>query len=432
MKAEVVAIGTELLLGQIIDTNSAWIGEQLALAGIDCHRQVKVGDNLGRIVEALRDSLARADAVIICGGLGPTQDDLTRDALAQLMGVELRRDETIAARIAAMFAGRGRQMPANNLRQADVPEGASTIPQQPGTAPGLVCPVGDKVLYAVPGVPYEMQEMVAGTVIPELRRRLGETSAIVSRMLRTWGESESGVAERVAGRVDALDASGNPTIAFLASGIEGIKVRITAKAHDAASACSMLDDEEAQLRAILGDIVFGLDDDSMESVVLRQLGEQGLTLAVAESLTGGLMAARLCSVPGASAHFRGGVVAYAPEVKFSLLGVPEGPVVTEAAAQAMAEGVRRTLGADVGLATTGVAGPSEEEGVPVGTVFVGLALGGSAESVRLRLPGDRERIRSFSTISAFDLLRRRLLARTPTRPCPRGRPGYELGRVLRA
>jgi nicotinamide-nucleotide amidase len=416
MKAEVVAIGTELLLGQIIDTNSAWIGEQLALAGIDCHRQVKVGDNLGRIVEALRDSLARADAVIICGGLGPTQDDLTRDALAQLMGVELRRDETIAARIAAMFAGRGRQMPANNLRQADVPEGASTIPQQPGTAPGLVCPVGDKVLYAVPGVPYEMQEMVAGTVIPELRRRLGETSAIVSRMLRTWGESESGVAERVAGRVDALDASGNPTIAFLASGIEGIKVRITAKAHDAASACSMLDDEEAQLRAILGDIVFGLDDDSMESVVLRQLGEHGLTLAVAESLTGGLMAARLCSVPGASAHFRGGVVAYAPEVKFSLLGVPEGPVVTEAAAQAMAEGVRRTLGADVGLATTGVAGPSEEEGVPVGTVFVGLALGGSAESVRLRLPGDRERIRIFSTISAFDLLRRRLLARTPTRP----------------
>jgi nicotinamide-nucleotide amidase len=415
MKAEVVAIGTELLLGQIVDTNSAWIGEQLALAGIDCHRQVKVGDNLGRIVEALRDSLSRADAVVICGGLGPTQDDLTRDALAQLMGVELRRDDAIAARIAAMFRARGREMPANNLRQADVPERASTIPQQPGTAPGLICPMGDKVLYAVPGVPYEMQEMVAGTVIPDLRRRAHETSAIVSRMLRTWGESESGVAERVAGRVDALDPTGNPTIAFLASGIEGIKVRITAKAADAAIATAMLDEEEAKLRAILGDVVFGLDDDTMESVVLGLLGQQGLTLGVAESVTGGLMAARLCSVPGASEHFRGGVVAYASEVKFSLLGVPEGPVVTEAAARAMAEGARRALGADVGLATTGVAGPTEEEDVPVGTVFVGLALGEGSEAARLRLPGDRERIRGFATISAFDLLRRRLLQRATTR-----------------
>ncbi len=410
MRAEVLAIGTELLLGQIIDTNSSWIGEQLALAGIDCLRHVRVGDNIARMVEAMEEALGRADALIICGGLGPTQDDLTRDAIAQVMGVGLVRDEAIVARITKMFASRGREMPANNLRQADVPEGAWTIPQQPGTAPGLVCPVGDKVIYAVPGVPYEMREMVSGTIIPDLQVRAGQPAVILSRTLRTWGQSESGLAEMVAGRIDALDITGNPTIAFLASGIEGIKVRVTAKAGDEAGALALLDAEEAELRAILGQLVFGLDDTTMEAAVLALLKARGLTLGVAESVTGGLMAARVCAVPGASEVFRGGIVAYASDVKFSLLGVPEGPVVSAAAAQAMAEGVRRALGTDVALATTGVAGPTEQEGVAVGTVFVGLARADGSEAVELRLPGDRERVRNFATIGAFDLLRRRLQA----------------------
>jgi nicotinamide-nucleotide amidase len=410
MKAEVVAIGTELLLGQIVDTNSSWIGEHLALAGIDCHRQVKVGDNPARMVEAIRDALDRADAVIVCGGLGPTQDDVTREAIAEVMGVPLVRDEVVVERIRAMFAARGRDMPANNLRQADVPVGATTIPQQPGTAPGLVCPVGDKVIYAMPGVPAEMQEMLAGTVIPDLRRRSGDTSVILSRVLRTWGQSESGVAEMLAGRIDALDPTGNPTIAFLASGIEGIKVRITAKAADEAGARALLDAEEDEVRAILGELVFGTDEETMEAAVLSLLERAGLSLALAESVTGGLMASRVCAVPGASNCFQGGVVAYTNHVKSDLLDVPEGPVVSEAAARAMADGVRRRLSADVGLSTTGVAGPDEEEGVPVGTVFVGLSLAESSEAVALRLPGDRQRIRNFATISAFDLLRRRLLA----------------------
>ena len=211
-----------------------------------------------------------------------------------------------------MFEARGRDMPANNLRQADVPVGATTMAQQPGTAPGLVCPVGDKVVYAVPGVPSEMKEMLAGTVIPDLRRRSGDTSVILSRVLRTWGQSESGVAEQLADRVDALEPGGNPTIAFLASGIEGIKVRITAKAADAAAAAGILDDEERQVRAVLGDLVFGLDEETMESAVARLLAGAGLTVGLVESLTGGLMASRLSLAARPYGVFGGGLVLEGP------------------------------------------------------------------------------------------------------------------------
>lgn len=416
MKVEVVAIGTELLLGQIVDTNSSWIGEQLALAGIDSHYQTKVGDNPARLEAVLNLALSRSDAVICCGGLGPTQDDLSRDVIAQVMGVELALDQTIADRIEAMFTSRGRTMPENNLRQAMVPVGATTMAQQPGTAPGLVCPIpssvegGDeKVIYAVPGVPYEMKEMVSGTVIPDLTARSGQSAVIRSRVLRTWGTSESALSEMLADRISELDAAGNPTIAFLASGVEGLKVRITAKSPTEEAAITELDREEAVLRPILGDIVFGLDDQNMEAVVMGLLAEQGLTVAVAESLTGGYVAGRLCAVPGASQTFQGGVVAYQSRIKFDLLGLAEGPVVTEAAALAMAHGVRRLLGADIGLATTGVAGPDEAEGKPVGTVCLAVAGSQAERAATVRLPGDRERIRQFSTITLLDLLRRELL-----------------------
>jgi nicotinamide-nucleotide amidase len=411
MRCEVVAVGTELLLGQIVDTNSSWIGEQLALAGIDSHFQTKVGDNWDRIRSALELALERSDAVIVCGGLGPTQDDITRDVVADVMGVDLEPDPRVEERIRAMFGSRGRTMPANNLRQALVPVGASLIPQQPGTAPGLVCPVGDKVIYAVPGVPYEMQEMVTGTVLPDLQDRAGERTVIRSRVLRTWGQSESGLAEMLSPRIDDLDQSGHCTLAFLASGIEGLKVRVTAKAATAEEADVVLATEVELLQELLGDLVFSTDDEPMEVVVLRLLREQGLTLATAESVTGGLIAARLTSVPGASEVFRGGVVSYASEVKHDVLGVPEGPVVSDEAAVAMAEGACRVLGADVAVSVTGVAGPDRQEGVPVGTVFFGLSIEGETESLMVRLPGDRDRIRQFSAISVLDLLRRRLAAR---------------------
>ncbi|QGG94915.1 competence/damage-inducible protein A [Actinomarinicola tropica] len=415
MRCEVVAVGTELLLGQIVDTNSSWIGEQLALAGIDSHFQTKVGDNRDRIASSLRQALERSDAVVVCGGLGPTQDDITRDVIAEVMGVELLHDEAIEARIRAMFGSRGRAMSANNLRQAQVPAGATTIPQMPGTAPGLVCPMPPghahegKVIYAVPGVPAEMREMVAGTVVPDLQRRAGVTSVIASRTLRTWGQSESGLAEMLHDEIERLDREPGATIAFLASGIEGIKVRLTAKAATAAEAEEVIAAEEAVVRSIIGDIVFGVDDETMEHAVVSLLAEQGLTLAVAESVTGGLIGSRITNVPGASKVFRGGVVAYASDVKFSVLGVPEGPVVTEECARAMADGVRKVLGADVGLGVTGVAGPDAQEDLPPGTVFFGLAIGDRVESRPVRMPGDRERIRAFSTIGLLNWLRRRLL-----------------------
>ena len=410
MRCEIVAVGTELLLGQIVDTNSAWLGEQLALAGIDCHRQTTVGDNLDRIVSTLREALARADAVIVCGGLGPTQDDITRDAIAEVMGVGLELDDEVAARIEAMFSSRSRRMPANNMRQAEVPIGGFAIRDpQPGTAPGLVCPVGDKVIYAVPGVPYEMQEIVSAAVLPDLRRRAGDTSVILSRTLRTWGESESGLAELLAPRITVLDQVGNPTLAFLASGIEGLKVRITAKAPDEATARELLDTEETELRAVLGDLVFGVDDETMEHAVGVLLAASDRTLAVAESLTGGLVAARLVNVAGASGFFVGGIVAYDSQVKYDLLGVPEGPVVSLEAARAMADGVRRQLKADVGLAVTGVAGPADQDAQPPGTVIFGIAIGDEVDAVATRLPGDRDRVRQFAVITLLNMLRIRLI-----------------------
>jgi nicotinamide-nucleotide amidase len=424
VRIEIVAVGTELLLGQIADTNSAWLGDRLASVGVTSQFHQAVGDNHERIVLAFRTALARSDGIIVCGGLGPTQDDITREAIADVMGVELKRDPAIVDLIAGFFKGRGRTMSANNERQADVPVGASIIPQVMGTAPGLICPLGNKVIYAVPGVPYEMAEMFDRGILPDLRARMaeaGEESVIVSRVLRTWGASESGLAESLQGRIDALDTddgdgppAGSVTLAFLASGIEGIKVRITARATALPEVTALLDREELSVRraieAQLGDIVFGVDDESMEVAVAAQLIARGLTLGVAESLTGGLIASRLVNVAGASAWFRGGVVAYHEQVKFDLLDVPVGPVLSEAAAAAMAAGVSRATGADIGLGITGVAGPDEQEGVAPGTIFVGLRLpDGSTSTREFHLPGDRERVRQYGAISALDLLRRALI-----------------------
>ncbi len=410
MRCDVLAVGTELLLGQIIDSNSAWMGEQLAAQGIDSLVQVKVGDNIARITTMLRRMLADADAVIVCGGLGPTHDDLTREAIAAVMGVELALDEAVADVIRELFTSRGRHMPANNLRQAMVPVGAILIPQTRGTAPGLVCPVSiddaDKVVFAVPGVPHEMRDMFERGILPELLRRSGEPSVIGSRVLRTWGESESGLNERLDDVIAQLDAVGNPTLAFLASGWEGLKVRLTAKADSRSECDELLDVWDARVRTEIDDIVFGVDDDTMESVVLDRLESKGWSLGLAESVTGGLVGARLTGVPGSSRVLRGSIVSYATDVKKSVLGVGDGPVVSERAALEMARGARRVLGADVGLALTGVAGPDEQDGMPAGTLCVGLVWPVGELTRTLRLPGLREQMRQFSVISSLDLLRR--------------------------
>ena len=427
MDCEVLAIGSELLMGQVVDTNSSWIGERLAAAGIACFYQAKVGDNHARMVAALRVALDRADAVICCGGLGPTQDDITREAIAEVMGVPLVRDPEIVVGLKERF--RGRDVPDTNYKQADVPVGALTIKPVIGSAPGLICPVkvpgGDKVVYAVPGVPAEMREMVDGAVVPDLVERAGEVATIRSRFLRVLGVPESRVAQIVAPRLEVLEGSPT-TIAFLASATEGVRVRVTTRATGSsagADAERALDVEEAGLRALLGEAVGGVDTEGLELVVGRLLVRAGLRLAVAESLTGGMVGARLTSVPGASDWFAGDVVAYGSDVKRGLLGVGPGPVVSERAAREMALGVAGLLGADLGLSLTGVAGPAAQDDQPPGTVFVGLAglpddaVAGSpgARVARLALRGQRPTVREVATTSALDLLRRALLA-LPAQP----------------
>jgi nicotinamide-nucleotide amidase len=397
MRCEVIAIGTELLLGIIVDSNSAWIGEQLALAGINSYFQVKVGDNFARIEGCIRQALERSDAVICCGGLGPTQDDITRDVIARVMGVEMRRDEAIAAKIRHIFESRGRVMSANNLLQANIPVGAAPIVQMPGTAPGLVCPVGNKVIYAVPGVPSEMREMMQGTILPDLILRGGQASVIKSRVLRTWGMSESGLAEVLEKRFDELDKLGNPTIAFQASGIDGIKVRVVAKCDDEATAARLLDAEERLIRGLLGDVIFGIDEQSMETVVLDQLRRRGMTLSAAETITGGILSARMSAADPGMEIFRGARI-------YSEAWKPGGPPPEQRAAAAAAQ-VRAELGTNVGLAAVA---PNAAEGHAPGAVFLSANLDGRDHAEKVMLQPDRRRMREFSVISLLNLLRRQL------------------------
>ncbi len=402
MRCEVVAVGTELLLGIITDTNSSWIGEQLALSGIDLHFQVKVGDNFERIEACIRTALERSDAVICCGGLGPTQDDITRDVIAHIMGGGMVRDDAIAGEIKRRFEARGRTMSANNLRQADVPVGAVTIDQMPGTAPGLVCPIGDKVIYAVPGVPSEMRAMMEGTILPDLRARSGAVGVIRSRVLKSWGMSESGLAEVLSERIEALDQSGHATIAFQASGIEGLKVRITAKSGDEAAADAILDAEEALIRPILGDVVFGINDDTMETAVIAQLRDRALTLAVAETLTGGILASRMTAADPALETFRGGLVLADRDGDLGLSGT------AQERAMRLAEQARKTMQADVGLAAVT---PFEREGGTPGTVVAAASIKGEQALETFVLFSDRNRMRNYGVISTLDFLRKTLAGR---------------------
>ena len=405
---EVVAVGTELLLGQIVDTNSSWIGEQLALNGMDSYFQTKVGDNPERIKKTLEQAIGRSDFVIVCGGLGPTQDDLTRDVIAEVMGVELVTDNELVERISAIFGNRGREMPLNNLRQAQVPLGAETLSVMPGTAPGLKAVINGKTLYAVPGVPWEMKQMVLEDILPDMRAKAGISSIIGSKTLRTWGDSESGLSEKLADEIERLDRVGGATIAFLASGIEGLKVRLTTKGDSKSEVENALNAEAEIVASILGDkIIFSYDDQTMEEVVLDMCRGKGLTLGVAESLTGGLIGSRLTSISGSSEVFKGSIVAYSSDVKRALLDTPDIPSVSQAAAEAMAVGACRALNADIGLAVTGEAGPEplEEE---VGRVWMATSVGGVVKSSTVKWPFDRERIRQFTTITVLNALRLRL------------------------
>jgi len=409
VRAEIVAVGTELLLGQIADTNGQWMSEQLTAIGVDVAYHQAVGDNLDRIVETLRLAASRADAVLVSGGLGPTEDDITRDAIAALAGGPLVFHEELEAMLREKFTRWSTQasMPTSNLRQAYVPDGAAWIVPDRGTAPGLIVDLPNGVvLYAVPGVPDEMREMLTGTILPALRVRAG--GAIVSRILRVAGLGESAVAERLA---DLFAASANPSVAYLASMGE-VKVRLTAKATTRAEADALLEPLAKEVRARLGDVVFSADDESLEAAVLRLLAAQGRTLACAESLTGGGVGQRLTSVPGASAAFLGSAVAYTREMKQRVLGVPDDALVdgtvSEACALAMARGARELFAADIALSLTGAAGPDPHEGAPPGTIWVGVVADDVAYARGFLSRGERDRVRRWAEQGGLDLVRRYL------------------------
>lgn len=410
MRAEIIGVGTEILLGQIANTNAQWISQRLAEIGVDVlHHQV-VGDNVPRIAEAIVLAVSRADAVLVTGGLGPTGDDVTREALAAAAGVRLQRTAAIEDYLRDKFRRMQREMPESNLVQADVPEGARYILPERGTAPGLVLELdGGTRLYAVPGVPAEMREMMEGTILPELRKLAGP-AGIVSRVLKVVGIPEARVGELLD---DLFRSSTNPTVAYLASAGE-VRVRLTAKAASEEEAAELIEPVERKILERLGDRVFGVDREELEEVVGRLLVERGLTVAVAESLTGGGLASRIVHVPDSSRYFRGAVVAYSSEAKAGLLGVSketlDGPgMVSEECALEMARGVRGAFGADVGMATTGVAGPEPLEGHPPGEVWVAVAGDGREEARRFVAPGDRDQVRRWAEQSALDLARRLLV-----------------------
>jgi nicotinamide-nucleotide amidase len=413
MRAEILCVGSELLLGQTIDTNAAFIATQLSRAGIDLHRKQTVGDNLDRIADCIRGALSRADVVVITGGLGPTTDDLTREGIATALGVPLEHKPELEQELRDFFARRNYTPGATIMRQAYLPQGAQALPNSNGTAPGVLAQNLDgKLVFAVPGVPREMRAMIELSVIPALLERLeGERQIIVSRTLRSFGIGESALAEPIE---DILTSSTNPTVAPLLFGKTAeVHLRLTAKAPTAEEATTLLDEMEKRLRTRVGEHVFGVDEETLAAVVLRTMQERGLTLAVAESLTGGLINTMLTDVPGSSITLLSGVVAYSAAAKNEILNVPQhvidqNGVVSDATVGAMAEGVLDISGADIGLSTTGEAGPNSASGAPVGTVFIGLSHKGVTDTFERSFMSDRDTNRLRAAMSALDILRRYL------------------------
>jgi competence/damage-inducible protein CinA-like protein len=404
-----VGVGTELLLGQISNTNAQWISERLAEIGVDVMHHQEVGDNPERIEEALRHALSHAEVVIVTGGLGPTQDDITRQAVAEVSGASLVRHRELEDMIRAKFARAGREMTDSNLVQAEVPEGARAILPERGTAPGLAVEIQGTRLYALPGVPAEMREMMEGTVLQELSSLAGPAS-IASRIVRCVGIPESRVAELTD---DLFRSSANPTVAYLAGGGE-VKVRLTAKARSREDAEALLEPLVAEVVRRLGNHAFTSMNEELEETVARLLRDAGKTLACAESLTGGELGARITSVPGASDYFLGSAVCYSARAKREILGVSQetidGPgLVSAECAREMAAGARRLFGADIALALTGAAGPDPHAGAEPGQIWAALEAEGVSHQRGLRSPGDRDLVRRWAEQAGLDLVRRHLL-----------------------
>lgn len=407
MRAEIIAVGTEILLGQIDNTNARTISEALATIGADVLFHSVVGDNESRIADSINEALRRSDVVIITGGLGPTHDDLTREAIARATGRRLERRPELEEVLRSRFAALGRPMADTNLRQADQPEGAEAIPNPRGSAPGVALEHDGKRIFAVPGVPHEMEAMIYDSVLPRVASS-SEGSVLVSRVLKVAGVPESELAQRLQEPIARLDRDPTATIALLAGSGE-VRVRITAKGALREDALGRIGPVEDEVRQILGASVFGVDADTLPSVVGRLLTEKRLTLALAESVTGGMICSQLVSVPGASNFLKAGYVAYSVDAKIRDVGVPketiesQGPV-SEQTAMAMADGVRQRAGTDLGLSTTGEAGPNTSSAHP-GQVFLALSWDEGITARSFVAPGGRDLVRRWATLGALNLLR---------------------------
>lgn len=410
MRAEILSVGDELLIGQVINTNQALIATQLNLTGIAVARMSTVADDPQEILGALREAWNRAEVVIVTGGLGPTHDDITKKAVCEYFQTDLISDAAVRAHIEHLLKSRSRAWNAAAEEQTLVPRAATALPNPVGTAPGLLIREPGKVFIAMPGVPYEMKAILEGSVIPFLRNLV--TGVVIRhRTLRTTGVAESILAERLGNLDDLLEGA---KLAFLPSPT-GVRLRITVHDNDAARADELLQAVDERIRGRIGRSVYGTGDEELEEVIGKLLTERHLTLGIAESCTGGLLAHRITNVSGSSAYFERGVVAYSNVAKVTLLGVPEDLLRTHGAvsrevAEAMATGVMQTAGTDFGLSTTGIAGPTGATAdKPVGLVWIGYADADGGFALKMQFGDERRRVKERAAQAALELLRRRLL-----------------------
>lgn len=410
MRAEIVSVGTELLLGQIVDTNAVYLSQLLPGVGVSLFFRSTVGDNKNRIAETLRLALSRSDVIITIGGLGPTEDDLTKETVAEVLGQKLVMHEESAEKLRAFFAERGIRMPETNIKQALMPERGRIIPNANGTAPGAVFETDEKAVIVLPGPPGEFIPMVDEFVLPYLREKAGPSGIIKSRVLKIVGVGESLAEERVKDLLSSL----NPTIAPYAKGGE-VHLRITAFAEDEAAALPLIQKAEEEIRKRLGSAVYGADEETLEEVIIRLLTEKRLTVATAESCTGGLISHRLTNVPGSSEALMGGVVTYSNQAKVEILGVSESDLESKGAvshevARSMAEGARRVFGTDIAVSVTGIAGPGGgTPAKPVGLVYIGISSQEETTSEEYKFRGRRVDIKERSAQSALLMLRNLLI-----------------------
>lgn len=407
MKAEIISIGTELLLGEIVDTNSAYLASQLPLLGLDLHFISTVGDNQQRLINILQQAWQRSDIILTTGGLGPTQDDITREAIAEFLDEEIGTDSELVKELERLFQHFKMEMPKSNLRQAGVIPSAQIIANPRGTAPGWWVERDNHTIITMPGPPNEMQLMWTKAIMPRLQQKLGG-AIIVSKTLKIFGLSEAKVDELVS----SFLASTNPTLGTYAK-TDGIHLRLTAKACTTDEAQALITEREREISAILGDNIWGTDSDSLEATIGTLLASKGLTLASMESSTGGLLANSITNIPGSSKYFKGGIIAYTDKVNTSY-GIDEqlisryGPVSTEVA-EAMASAVRQHLHTDIGIGLTAVTGPAEIEGKPIGTICIGIDNRQRTLSFTRNYPGNRPQVKQRAFISALFELRRILL-----------------------